>query len=59
MLLIPREELLFAAVEGNMIFWAGVVILCLLWRVVSEACEFTWDSYKRWRDERTKARGYR
>lgn len=56
MLLIPREELLLAVVEGNVLFWGGVMVVAGLYHAVSEAISFTWKAHKDRRKERLLTR---
>lgn len=52
MMLIPREELLLAVIEGNVIFWCAILMFAGLWQAVAEAIEYARGGLKRWRNER-------
>lgn len=56
MMLISRDELLLAVVEGSVIFWCGVMMFAGLYQAVTEAVSFTWRAYKGWRKERLLTR---
>lgn len=53
MMLIPRDELLLAVVEGQIIFWGGVMLAAGLYHAVTEATAYFRSTYKAWKQERT------